>query len=46
MCSSDLADDRLENLAVDQARVWDVIVETAGTPKGKRALAQRRREAG
>jgi len=43
---SQIADDALENLAEDQARVWDVIVETAGTPKGKRALARRRREGG
>jgi AcrR family transcriptional regulator len=41
---SQIAENRLENLADDQDRVWDVIVENAGTPKGKRALAQRRRE--
>jgi len=43
---SQIADNALGKLAEDQARVWDVIVETVGTPKGKRALAKRRREAG
>ena len=41
---SQIAANALEDLAEDQARVWDVIVETVGTPKGKRALAKRRRE--
>jgi AcrR family transcriptional regulator len=40
-----LADGTLATLVDDQARVWDVIVESAGTAKGKRALAKRRREA-
>jgi AcrR family transcriptional regulator len=39
-----LADGTLATLVDDQARVWDVIVESAGTPKGRRALAKRRRE--
>jgi AcrR family transcriptional regulator len=39
-----IAGDRLENLVEDQARLWDLIVESGGTAKGKRALARRRRE--
>jgi len=35
-----------DNLVEDQARIWDMIVEAIGTPKGKRALARRRRESG
>jgi AcrR family transcriptional regulator len=31
-----------DGLVEDQARVWDVIVESIGTPKGKRAMARRR----
>jgi AcrR family transcriptional regulator len=38
-----IADERLDRLVEDQARAWDVIVESIGTPKGKRALAKRRR---
>jgi AcrR family transcriptional regulator len=41
-----LVDGTLATLVDDQARIWDVIVESAGTPKGKRALAKRRREVG
>ncbi|MEA2141773.1 MAG: hypothetical protein QOI64_203, partial [Solirubrobacteraceae bacterium] len=26
----------------DQARLWDMLVDAYGTPKGKRALARRR----
>ncbi len=35
-----------DHLVEDQARLWDMVVESAGTPKGKRALARRRSESG
>ena len=33
-----------DTLVDDQERLWDIVVESAGTPKGKRALAKRRRQ--
>jgi hypothetical protein len=32
----------LAGLVDDQARLWDMLVDAYGTPKGKRALARRR----
>ena len=43
---SQIATTTFEHLVEDQARTWDLMVESIGTPKGKRALAQRRREGG
>ena len=43
---SQIATSTFDHLVEDQARTWDLIVESIGTPKGKRALAQRRREGG
>jgi len=43
---SQIAGDSLDGLLDDQARLWDLLVETYGTPKGKRAMAQRRRNSG
>ena len=34
----------LKHLVEDQAKLWDMLVEGVGTPKGKRAIARRRAE--
>jgi AcrR family transcriptional regulator len=39
---SQIAGDSFDGLTDDQARIWDMLVEAYGTPKGKRALARRR----
>ena len=39
---SQIAGDSLAGLVEDQTRIWDMLVEAYGTPKGKRALARRR----
>jgi hypothetical protein len=36
----------LKHLAEDNAKLWDLLIEGVGTPKGKRALARRRSETG
>ena len=41
-----ISSDDFGHLVADQERLWDMIVESAGTPKGKRALARRRSESG
>jgi AcrR family transcriptional regulator len=37
-----IAGDSFDGLVDDQGRIWDMLVEAYGTPKGKRALARRR----
>ena len=41
-----IASGSFDQLVEDQERLWDMIVESIGTPKGKRALARRRSESG
>jgi AcrR family transcriptional regulator len=36
----------LKHLVEDQAKLWEMLIEGVGTPKGKRALARRRSEQG